>query len=165
MKGYINLVYFLNGKDTLFKTVNIFDADFKKDYYSFLKCSNYLNKIENDIWESLILSGNDLYYCCGHNYFYKKKYNLEYTSDLFKSNEHIRHLVNITIERDGCDNIQNHLHFYDYYNRKKNKEILTTICIQLEYKLYQVFLQKKGTQLDPCIPGITSSKLIYSPPK
>ena len=53
MKGHINLVYFLHGKDTLFKTVNIFDADFKKDYYSFLKCSNYLNKIENEYFDLL----------------------------------------------------------------------------------------------------------------
>ena len=163
MEKYINLKYYINGKDTLFKTVDIFSVDFKKDYYSFLNCSKYFNKIENDLWESLILSSNDLYYCCSHDYFYKKKYNLEYNSDIFKSNEHIRHLININIEGAGGNDIQNHLYFYDFYNRKKNKEILTTICIQLEFKLYQVFLDKKGTQRDPCIPGVTSSKLIYEP--
>ena len=164
MKKDINLLYFINGKDTLFKTVNIFDADFKKDYYSFLKCSNYL-KTKNDVWESLILSGNNLYYCCSHVYFYKKKYNLEYTSNIFKSNEHTRHLININMERVGSNGIGNHLYFYDFYNRKLNKEILITMCIQLEYQLYQVFLGKKGSQKDPCIPGIRSTKLLYTPPK
>ena len=164
MKKDINLLYFINGKDTLFKTVNIFDADFKKDYYSFLKCSNYL-KTKNDVWESLILSGNNLYYCCSHMYFYKEKYNIEYTSGIFKSNEQTKHLININMERVGSNGIENHLYFYDFYNRKLNKEILITMCIQLEYQLYQVFLGKKGSQKDPCIPGIRSTKLLYTPPK
>tara|TARA_R110000803_G_scaffold157920_1_gene222209 strand:- start:5827 stop:6339 length:513 start_codon:yes stop_codon:yes gene_type:complete len=170
MKKDINLLYFINGKDTLFKTVNIFDADFKKDFYSFLKCSNYFNKIKNDVWESLVLSGNDLYYCCSHDYFYHKKYNLEYHSDIFTCTGDIPntgYLININIEHGtGYNNIHRHLHFYDFNNRKINKEILITICIQLEYKLYQVFLNKKDQQGIPCIPGITrTTKLLYSPPR
>jgi len=163
MKKNINLTYYMHGKDVKFKTVDIFDIDFKKVFVSFLKGSTYFKTAKGGLWESFILSGNNFYLCESHDYFYNKKYNLEYNSDIFKSNDEIKNLINITVEDAHYNDTRNCLYFYDFYNRKKNKEILTTICIQLEYKLYQVFLDKKGSQRDPCIPGITSSKLIYNP--
>lgn len=161
-KNKLHLCYFIKGKIILYKIVDIFDTDFKKSFFGFIKNIQFI-KVDEKKWESLILDGNKLILCGCHKNFYETKYNITYKSDMFLEHDYIKHLVNIVVGINGLNDTEDFLMYYTHQNNSYIQKLLTTICIQMDFALYQVFLHKKSKLRDPCIPGITSSKLIYQP--
>lgn len=161
-KNKLHLCYYISNKIKLYKIVDIFDIDFKKSFFGFIKNIKFI-KVDEKKWESLILDGNKLILCSCHRDFYEKEYNITYESDMFLQHDSIKNLVNIVVGINGFNDTEDFLMYYTRQNKSYIQKFLTTICIQMDFTLYQVFLHKKSKLIDPCIPGITSSKLIYQP--
>ena len=100
----------------------------------------------------------------GHQHFYNYKYNIEYTSSIFKEHKKIKKYINL----DYVFNNEHNIFFYDFYRRKKYRNILEHLAIVIGCELYEVFMEKESLEKPirertTCIPGITTSKLIYNP--
>tara|TARA_S200002703_G_scaffold126291_1_gene112704 strand:- start:2325 stop:2813 length:489 start_codon:yes stop_codon:yes gene_type:complete len=153
----LNLKFYNHKKNKIiqYASVDLNSKVFKHIFF------NFINLTKNKTFKSFVFNGKNLILTEAHELFYYHKYNLEYTSSIFKDHKIIKKYINL----DYAYNYnENEIFFYDYYKRKNYKNIIEHLSIAINCKLYEVFLEKESNgQKTTCIPGITTSKLIYNP--
>ena len=156
----INLQFYNHKKNKIIQYANI---DLNKNNFKII-FSNFLKLTSVIEWKSFIFYGKNLILVESHHHFYNYKYNIEFTSLIFKENKKLKKYINLDYE----NNNGHYIFFHDFYRRKKYRNILEHLAIVIGCELYEVFIKKESLEkpickITTCIPGITTSKLIYSP--
>ena len=170
----INLQFYNYKKNKIkqYANVDLNNNNFKIIFSNFLKLTSTLE------WKSFVLYDKNLILVEGHDLFYTYKYNIEYTSsknrwqtyknggwfNISKEHKKVKKYINL----DYVFNNEHNIFFHDFYRRKKYRNILEHLAIVIGCELYEVFMEKESLEKPirertTCIPGITTSKLIYSP--
>lgn len=96
-----------------------------------------------------------------HAEYCEEKIGVEYNMKELMYNKYTRYLCFAEI-----DNKTRQIFYACASKRSKSIDMLHMIAIQLEYELYEIRYSHEADLLslsDPCIPGVGSTRLVYSP--
>lgn len=138
------------------------DLDIKSDGFKskFIQTCNRNKNWEHSVAVTLDDCRN-MTFVNTHAEYCKEMFGIEYTMKELLFNKHTRYMCFIEI-----DNKTKQIFYGCASRRSKALDIIQLLAIQLEYELYEIKYNHEATLLslsDPCIPGVGSTRLIYTP--